>query len=362
MSAWIEKRGDRWLVRWREPDGQKHSKAVRTKTEARALRTDIESQMNSGLYTPKAARAQLFGDYVTELLGAELALEASTLYNATKAFAKWIEPGLGNTPIGDIDSARIRRFFAWMKAEGASDATVARVRSHMTKYFRRALQEGIIARNPVAAVPIPRHARREIRIMTPEEVQGIADASAPPYRMIPLLSAWGTFRLGEVAALHEDAIDGNRVTIKRAVGTAGSATYLKSPKTPASRRTVALPGWVMNDLREHILAYRSEDGLLFHTPRGKLLNSMTYHGIWTRALTACDFPKPWPRPHDLRHTAVALMIKAGAHPKRIQARCGHATIAETMDTYGHLFPGDDEELVRALEGFRPPEAQVLHLR
>jgi hypothetical protein len=29
----------------------------------------------------------------------------------------------------------------------------------------------------------------------------------------------------------------------------------------------------------------------------------------------------------------------------IQARLGHATISETMDTYGHLFP-DSEELGR----------------
>ncbi|GII59111.1 hypothetical protein Pth03_75000 [Planotetraspora thailandica] len=29
----------------------------------------------------------------------------------------------------------------------------------------------------------------------------------------------------------------------------------------------------------------------------------------------------------------------------IQTRLGHATIAETMDTYGHLFP-DDEDLGR----------------
>ncbi|ETK32369.1 hypothetical protein [Microbispora sp. ATCC PTA-5024] len=30
------------------------------------------------------------------------------------------------------------------------------------------------------------------------------------------------------------------------------------------------------------------------------------------------------------------------NPKVIQARLGHATIAETMDTYGHLFPDDDD--------------------
>jgi hypothetical protein len=34
------------------------------------------------------------------------------------------------------------------------------------------------------------------------------------------------------------------------------------------------------------------------------------------------------------------------NPKVIQARLGHATLAETMDTCGHLFP-DAEDLGRA---------------
>lgn len=47
------------------------------------------------------------------------------------------------------------------------------------------------------------------------------------------------------------------------------------------------------------------------------------------------------------------MIRAGAHPKQVQARCGHATIKETLDTHGHLFPGHDDEFVCTLESFRP---------
>ena len=42
--------------------------------------------------------------------------------------------------------------------------------------------------------------------------------------------------------------------------------------------------------------------------------------------------------HDLRHTCASLLIAAGAHPKLIQARLGHASITTTLDRYGHLFP------------------------
>jgi integrase len=49
--------------------------------------------------------------------------------------------------------------------------------------------------------------------------------------------------------------------------------------------------------------------------------------------------------HDLRHFYASTLIAANLNPKVIQARLGHATISETMDTYGHLFP-DSEDLGR----------------
>ena len=55
------------------------------------------------------------------------------------------------------------------------------------------------------------------------------------------------------------------------------------------------------------------------------------------------------RPHDLRHTAVALWIAAGANPKEVSVRAGHTSVAFTLDRYGHLFPGHDEELRERLD-------------
>ena len=54
--------------------------------------------------------------------------------------------------------------------------------------------------------------------------------------------------------------------------------------------------------------------------------------------------------HDLRHTAVALAIAQGAHPKAIQARLGHSSVQVTLDRYGHLFPELDAAIADGLEG------------
>ena len=60
---------------------------------------------------------------------------------------------------------------------------------------------------------------------------------------------------------------------------------------------------------------------------------------------ACALPSEGDRFHDLRHFYASCLIAANLNPKVIQARLGHATMAETMDTYGHLFP-DSEDLGR----------------
>jgi len=52
--------------------------------------------------------------------------------------------------------------------------------------------------------------------------------------------------------------------------------------------------------------------------------------------------------HALRHTCGAWLAMSGAHPKAVQAVMRHSTITLTMDTYGHLFPGQEAETVARL--------------
>jgi integrase len=47
------------------------------------------------------------------------------------------------------------------------------------------------------------------------------------------------------------------------------------------------------------------------------------------------------RLHDLRHTHATLALAAGVHPKVVQERLGHASIAITLDTYTHASPATD---------------------
>jgi len=52
--------------------------------------------------------------------------------------------------------------------------------------------------------------------------------------------------------------------------------------------------------------------------------------------------------HSLRHTCGAWLAMTGAHRKAVQAVMRHSSITLNMDTYGHLFPGQEAETVARL--------------
>jgi len=69
--------------------------------------------------------------------------------------------------------------------------------------------------------------------------------------------------------------------------------------------------------------------------------------FWVPALKSAELGHL--RPQDLRHTAVALWIAAGARPKEVAVRAGHTSVSFTLDRYGHLFPGSEEVLNDSLD-------------
>ena len=50
---------------------------------------------------------------------------------------------------------------------------------------------------------------------------------------------------------------------------------------------------------------------------------------------------------------------SGAHPKAVQAVMRHSSITLTMDTYGHLFPGQEAETIGRLPEMLTDVPEVL---
>ena len=60
--------------------------------------------------------------------------------------------------------------------------------------------------------------------------------------------------------------------------------------------------------------------------------------------------------HECRHTYAAFMIAAGVNAKALSTYMGHSSITITLDRYGHLMPGNEEEAAEMLAGYLDREA------
>ncbi len=129
----------------------------------------------------------------------------------------------------------------------------------------------------------------------------------------------------------------------------GGHLHVGPPKTRAGQRTVPLPRVAAEPLSKHLAELaRGPEDLVFTSPEGGPVQLNVWRRrFWVPALKAAGLGHV--RPHDLRHTAVALWIAAGAHPKEVATRAGHTSVSFTLDRYGHLFPGSEEVLNDSLD-------------
>jgi integrase len=55
--------------------------------------------------------------------------------------------------------------------------------------------------------------------------------------------------------------------------------------------------------------------------------------------------------HECRHCYASYMIAAGVNVKALSTFMGHAKIAITLDLYGHLLPGSEDEAAGLLDAY-----------
>ena len=138
-----------------------------------------------------------------------------------------------------------------------------------------------------------------------------------------------------------------------------------SPKTAKGRRRIALDAATVVALRAHRRAQQAaerllagsiwqDEDLVFCRQDGQPLDPDSVSQSFERLGARAGLPRI--RLHDARHTAASLLLAAGVHPKVVQERLGHATIATTLDTYSHVLPGLGEDaaerLAAAIDGAR----------
>ncbi len=83
--------------------------------------------------------------------------------------------------------------------------------------------------------------------------------------------------------------------------------------------------------------------------RRRFLDHLRETGHLGQSATAAGVSYKTVRLYDLRHTCCTLLLAAGVNVKVVAERLGHASAAMTLDVYGHVLPGMQEQATAALE-------------
>jgi integrase len=339
-----------YRVRYRDPAGRQRSKVFARKADAQRFLNETETAKGRGTWTDPALGRVLFRDWLGEWWATTSNLRASTRERDESLLRRLALPRFGDAALAAISQRDVRAWVAELSARGLAPATVQKAYQLLGKVMGAAVDAGMLARSPCRRVPLPKVEREEMRFLTPAEVASLAEVIRLRYRALVLVGAYGGLRIGELAGLRRRRVDLLRGTVQVAeiVIEVRGVLHVGPPKTRASRRTVGLPRFVVEELAAHLAGPGDPEAFVFTAPEGGPLRLHGFRArVWRPATRAAGLDGL--RIHDLRHTAVALWIAAGANPKEVAARAGHSSVSFTLDRYGHLYPEADTALRERLD-------------
>lgn len=344
-----------WVFSKRE--NRKIRKSFAREAEAKTWRADaLALQARGGLRAPKRTTLD------QAWLAWKAAAEAGTVRNrsgdrfkpaAIRGYDQGMRlrvlPEFGSVRLADLDRVDLQRFVYRLQEQGLAPPTIDVTLNGVRAIYRHAIEQGEIAFNPTLRLKLPRSDVRRDRVADP--VEGAALLAALPVEDRPL---WATFmygglRRGEVRALRACDVDLARGTISVEFNWDDVEGQV-GLKTRTGRRRVPVPAVLRDALVDHRLRVpREGEQLVFGRTASDPFRPEALQARADRAWTAASLKRI--TPHECRHTYASLMIAAGVNHKALSTFMGHANIKITLDLYGHLFDGAEDEAAGLLDAY-----------
>lgn len=257
----------------------------------------------------------------------------------------YVLPELGGAKLSELRRADAQRFVDRLIERGLSASTVRNALMPLRAICRRALVRGEIHVNPTSGLELPAQRGKRDRFASPTEARALIAAVPERDRPIWATAVYAGLRRGELRALRFRDVDLRRglISVERTWDRVEGAL---DPKSAAGVRRIPIPEELEPELA---VITGAADDLVFGRSTELPFDPSTVSDRAQRAWRAAGL-----RPitlHECRHTYASLMIAAGVNPKALQTFMGHASITITLDRYGHLMPGSEEEAVALLNGY-----------
>ena len=255
-----------------------------------------------------------------------------------------IIPSIGKIPLSKLTQNDLQQFYAKLKrtgrkvnvelkGTGVSDRMVRSCHALCRSSLEKAVEEGLITRNPSLGCKLPPKKNGEMKVLTQTEIVRLLNqAYDEGYYEMFLLELTTGMRRGEILGLkwRDLNLETGELNIKRQLTTKG----ISVPKTKSSIRTILLPPDMLDLLRE--MKKTAKYDWIFPSPvkEGEPRNPTAITKRFRIMLERAHCKHV--RFHDLRHTFATMALENGMDVKTLSAMIGHVSSETTLNIYSHV--------------------------
>lgn len=349
MPAYKDNKTGKWFCKfyytdWQGNNRQKWKRGFATKKEALAYERDFLEKQSAN---PDMTFQNLYELYMEDMTAR---LKQSTILTKKHICETHILPFFGKKPINEIKASDVRRWQNQLmnSSKGYSKTYLKTINNQLTCMINYAKRFYDLNTNPCGqAGSIGQAKAEEMEYWTYDEYiafrEGIKDKPLS-YICFQVLY-WTGMREGELLALTAADIDlvAKQIDINKTYQRLHGEDIITTPKTRKSKRKVPIPDFLCQELQEYMNSryMLAPNERLFPITKSFLSHEME-RGCKKTGVKRI-------RIHDIRHSHASLLINQGCDALILADRLGHEKVSTTLNTYSHLFPHKQQELVDNLE-------------
>ncbi|MDT6940704.1 tyrosine-type recombinase/integrase [Brucella pseudogrignonensis] len=391
---WTTPKGEQksaWVVDYVDLHGKRRLKTFDRKKEAVDFEATAKVEVREGTHVADSATVTVYEAGKLWIAAVKRSdLERSSVEDYERTLRLHIAPFLGSAKLTALNTVRLRAYEDELRNADRSAFMIKRTLTTLGTMLADAQERGLVVRNAAREMQAKRgkgasrsekrqKGRLKVGIDIParEEITALLGSISGRWRPLIMTAIFTGLRASELRGLRWEDVDFEKKTL-RVHQRADRYDDIGKPKSISGERTIPVPPLVINTLKEWKLACprrdtgkKDADGnpvtvleLVFPNGAGNVegLRNILRRGLhpaWIAAGVSIDsgdkdengesvFEAKYTGMHCLRHWYASWCINRKADgglelpPKLVQERMGHSTIAMTMDTYGHLFPRDDD--------------------
>ncbi len=341
-----QRKDGRWCASIGVGMGKRKHFLGRTRGEvSKQLHAALDEQAKGTLVTgPRQAVRQFFKQWLDAV---RPSLRPRTFVRYEQFVRLHVVPDLGSLSLTKLGPQHLQRLYTSRLDAGLSPTTVNHLHALIHKALSNAVRWGLVNRNVADLVDPLRNRHFEIATLSGEQARAFLDAAAGSrLEALFVLAVTTGMRQGELLGLRwrDVDLDAGMLQVRGSMQATPDGLRIMEPKTPGSRRQVALSKQPIGALRRHRVAQAEErlrigaawdDGdLVFCSATGRPITASGLRRSYEPLLKRAGLPRM--RFHDLRHTSATLLLGRGVHPKVVSEMLGHTRISTTLDLYSHV--------------------------